>query len=74
MAAAERAPNELRGAGPEETAIVGLSRREFMARGAMAAGGLALALGQAGALARPRGGAGPSPFGELVPDPGGLLD
>lgn len=50
-----------------------ISRRQFMGRGAAAAGGMALAMGPARALARP-GRPGTSPFGELVADRGGLID
>ena len=50
-----------------------ISRRGFLGRGAATAGGAALAMsgGVLTAVARPGREAG---FGELVPDPGGLLD
>ena len=49
-----------------------ISRRTLLRRGAMGAGGAALALGPAAALGKKAGGG--SGFGELVDDPGGLID
>lgn len=51
-----------------------VSRRQFLGRGAATAGGAALALGGAGALAAQARGPREAGFGELVQDPGGLLD
>jgi hypothetical protein len=52
-----------------------ISRRQFLRAGAYTAGGAALTLGTgATALSNPKNGKGTPGFGELEPDPGGLID